>query len=81
MQKTAVLKLIFAVISKVFKMIFNHVESFHKKSLLMENFMNRHLKSELAKLVPCFFFNTVNIWKFSRIMLMNFSAEFLITVI
>ena len=47
----------------------------------MENFMNEHFKSEWTKIVLRFFLTKVNIWKFSRIMHMNFSREFLITVI
>ena len=47
----------------------------------MENFMNGHFKSESTKILLCFFLTKVNIWKFSRIMHMNFSPEFLITVV
>ena len=46
----------------------------------MENFVNGHFKSESTKIVLCFFLTKVNIWKFSRIMHMNFSPEVLITV-
>ena len=52
-----------------------------ERSVLMENFMNGHFKSESTKIVLCFFLTKVNIWKFSRIMHMNFSPEVLITVI
>ena len=44
--------------------------------MLMENFMNGDFKFEWTKLVLCFFLTEVNIWKFSRIMLMNFSSGF-----
>ena len=57
------------------------VKWFWDNSLLMENIMNGHFKSEWTKILLCFFLTKVNIWKFSRIMHMNFSPEFLITVI
>ena len=47
----------------------------------MENFMNELFKSERTKIVLCFFLTKVNIWKFSRIMLIYFSPEFMVTVI
>ena len=47
----------------------------------MENVMNGHFNSEGTKIELCFFPTNVNIWKSSRVMLMNFSPEFLITVI
>ena len=56
------------------------VKWFWDNSLLMENIMNGHFKSEWTKILLCFFLTKVNIWKFSRIMHMNFSPEFLITV-
>ena len=43
----------------------------------MENFMNGHFKSDRTKIVLCFFLTKVNIWKFSRIILINFSPKFL----
>ena len=51
------------------------------RSVLLENFMNGHFKSEWTKIVLCFFLTKANIWKFSRIMHMNSSPEFLITVV
>ena len=51
------------------------------KSVLMENFMNGHFKSAETKIVLCFCLVKVNIWKFSRIMHVNFGPEFLNTVI
>ena len=51
------------------------------RSVLMENVMNGHFNSEGTKIELCFFPTNVNIWKSSRVMLMNFSPEFLITVI
>ena len=47
----------------------------------MKNFMNGHFKSEWTNIVLCCFFLKVKIWKFSRIMVMKFSPELLITVI
>ena len=52
-----------------------------KNELFMEIFMNGHFKSERAKIVLCLFLTKVNIWKFSGIMLMNFSHGYVITVI
>ena len=46
------------------------------RSVLMENFMNGNFKSEWTKILLYFFLTNVNIWKFNRIMHMNFSPEF-----
>ena len=52
------------------------------RSVLMENFTMDTLNlNEQNKIVLCFFLTKVSIWKFSRIMHMNFSLEFMITVI
>ena len=47
----------------------------------MEDLMNGHIKFELTKIMLYFFLTEENIWESSMIMLMNFSLEFLITVI
>ena len=54
---------------------------FWRYFLLIENLMNGHFKSEWTKIVLHFLLTKVNIWKFRRIILMNFSPRFLITVI
>ena len=47
----------------------------------MENFMNEHFKSESTKIVLYFFLTKVSIWKSSALMLINFSPDFLVTLI
>ena len=52
----------------------NNIEQWHRtqdqifwaRNVLMENFMNGHLKSEWTKIVLCFVLTKVNIWKSSR---------------